>query len=86
MPVRRQAHIIAMQGPFGAELNKALLHQYSIRYLVTKDGGSPGGFWEKWEASQACDVQMVVIRRPEEDGESYQDVLDFCKEWMAGCR
>lgn len=80
------AHIIAMQGPFGAELNKALLHQYSIRYLVTKDGGSPGGFWEKWEASQACDVQMVVIRRPEEDGESYQDVLDFCKEWMAGCR
>lgn len=80
------AHIIAMQGPFGVELNKALLHQFSIRWLVTKDGGAPGGFEEKLEAARACQAQMIVIRRPEDEGEPYEAVLNFCKEWMAQCR
>ena len=80
------ARIIAMQGPFGTELNVALLHQFAIRYLVTKDGGSPGGFAEKCAAARACGVQLVVLRRPPEDGEPYEQILEFCKEWMAPCR
>lgn len=80
------AHIVAMQGPFGVELNKALLRQFSVRYLVTKDGGAAGGFAEKYEAARACDVGVVVLCRPAEEGESYKDVLNFCKEWMAECR
>ena len=40
-------NIIAMQGPFTLELNLALMQQFHIRYLVTKDGGSAGGFAEK---------------------------------------
>lgn len=80
------AQIIAMQGPFGVELNVALMRQFHIRYLVTKDGGGPGGFREKWEAAQICNVQTVVLRRPREEGESFETVLNFCKEWLAGCR
>ena len=80
------AQIVAMQGPFSVELNTALLHQFSIRYLVTKDGGAPGGFAEKWQAAQACGVQLVVLQRPAEQGASYEEVLQFCKEWMAQCR
>lgn len=80
------AHIIAMQGPFGVELNKALLHQFSIRWMVTKDGGAPGGFEEKLEAARACQAKMIVIRRPADEGEPYEAVLNFCKEWMAQCR
>lgn len=80
------AHVIAMQGPFGAELNVALLHQFAIRCMVTKDGGTPGGFEEKLQAARACGVQLVVVRRPAEQGESYQTVLDFCKEWITQCR
>lgn len=80
------AHIVAMQGPYSTEMNVALLHQFSIRYLVTKDGGSPGGFEEKIEAAKACGVQVVVIRRPEDDGEPYEKVLNFCKEWIKECR
>lgn len=80
------SHIIAMQGPFGAELNVALLHQFAIRYLVTKDGGAPGGFAEKLQAARACGVKLVVVRRPVEQGEPYETVLDFCKEWIAQCR
>ena len=80
------SHIIAMQGPFGVELNVALLHQFSIRYLVTKDGGAPGGFEEKLQAARACGVKLVVVRRPVDQGEPYETVLDFCKEWIAQCR
>lgn len=80
------SHIIAMHGPFGVELNVALLHQFSIRYLVTKDGGAPGGFEEKLQAARACGVKLVVVRRPVDQGEPYETVLDFCKEWIAQCR
>ena len=48
-------NIIAMQGPFTLELNLALMQQFHIRYLVTKDGGSAGGFAEKAQAAaQSC--------------------------------
>lgn len=40
-------NIIAMQGPFSLALNKALITQFQIRYLVTMDGGAAGGFAEK---------------------------------------
>lgn len=80
------SHIIAMQGPFGEELNTALLRQFSIRFLVTKDGGAPGGFEEKLAAARACHAQMIVICRPEDEGEPYEAVVHFCKEWMAQCR
>ncbi|MCD8350805.1 MAG: precorrin-6A reductase [Planctomycetaceae bacterium] len=60
----RRSHIIAMQGPFGAELNLALMRQYHIRHLVTKDGGATGGFPEKMRAAAEAGVRTVVIGRP----------------------
>ena len=71
-------NIIAMQGPFSRELNEAILRQYAIRYLVTKDGGSPGGFPEKAEAAEALGVKLIVIRRPRETGLSYEQILMLC--------
>jgi len=47
------SHVIAMQGPFSRELNEALIRQYRIAYLVTKDGGRAGGFEEKAAAAEA---------------------------------
>lgn len=40
-------HLIAVQGPFSEEFNKAMLRQYECRYLVTKDSGKAGGFQER---------------------------------------
>lgn len=80
-----RGNIIAMQGPFSYELNCALLRQFSIRWMVTKDGGAAGGFDEKVQAAQKNGVQLVVIRRPQEEGESYQTILALCKE-MIRCR
>ena len=61
------SHIIAMQGPFSAQMNVALLQQFDIRTMVTKASGSTGGFQEKIDAAAACGAELVVIKRPEEE-------------------
>ena len=73
-------NVIAMQGPFTRALNEAMLRQFSIRWLVTKDGGGPGGFAEKAVAAQAVGAGLVVIRRPPEDGVSYETALAACRK------
>ncbi len=79
-------NIIAMQGPFTRALNEALLRQFDIRWLVTKDGGAAGGFDEKAAAAAAAGVRLVVIRRPPEPGAGcgYEAALGRCMEVMQG--
>lgn len=71
-------NIIAMQGPFSQELNEAILRQFEIRYLVTKDGGAPGGFPEKAAAAKTTGAELILLRRPEETGNTYEDILALC--------
>lgn len=75
-------NIIAMQGPFSRELNEALIRQFHIVYLVTKDGGKAGGFQEKVQAAENTGIELVLIRRPEETGESFDEVVKSCEEMM----
>ena len=75
-------NIIAMQGPFSVELNEALIRQFRIAYLVTKDGGKAGGFAEKVQAAEHTGVELVLIRRPEETGETFEEVVKSCEEMM----
>lgn len=75
-------NIIAMQGPFSKELNLALLRQFEIRFLVTKDGGAAGGFGEKAAAAAEAGVKLLVIRRPVEKGEDYDDIFRYCRELL----
>jgi len=72
-------NIIAMQGPFTAELNAATIRKYGVRYVVTKDGGGPGGFPEKAQAAKDTGAQLIVLRRPEESGLGFDEVLNLCK-------
>lgn len=75
-------NIIAMQGPFSAELNEALIRQFHIAYLVTKDGGKAGGFQEKVQAAENTGIELVLIRRPEETGETFEEIAAACEEMM----
>lgn len=68
-------NIIAMQGPFGTALNCAIIEQYRIAWLVTKDGGRAGGFAEKLEAARRTGVKVVLIRRPADAGEDPEQLL-----------
>ena len=71
-------NIIAMQGPFSKELNAALIRQYGIRYVVSKDGGGPGGFPDKAAAAKETGAELIVLRRPAESGLRFDEVLNLC--------
>ena len=68
-------NIICMQGPFSRELNVALLRQYRIKTLVTKDTGGYGGFREKAEAAREAGCALLVVERPgAEDGLTLEQI------------
>ena len=47
-----------------SSLNVALLRQYHIQTLVTKDTGGYGGFREKAEAAREAGCALLVVERP----------------------
>lgn len=71
----QSSHIIAMHGPFSKELNVALMQQFDIKTIVTKDGGIPGGFPAKMEAAAELNAALIVIERPADDGLSETDII-----------
>ncbi len=76
--------IIAMHGPFSAELNAAMIRQYDIAHLITKQSGKQGGFYEKAQAARMCGALCHVIRRPsEEEGCGLKEVYTMLtgKDW-----
>lgn len=73
----KASHIIAMQGPFDEELNAALFRRFKIETLVTKDGGAQGGFPEKIAAARRCNVKVLLIERPCDEGFSQDEILEF---------
>lgn len=58
--------IIAMQGPFSYEINKAIYKDYNIKYLVTKDSGKSGGAEEKVQSALDNEVEVIMIARKRE--------------------
>lgn len=73
-------HILALQGPFSQKLNEAILEQYRIAWLVTKDGGRAGGLGEKLSAAQAVGARVVLVERPPDEGEGLEEILEKIKE------
>ena len=57
-------HLICMQGPFSKEFNRAMINQLGIKWLITKEAGSAGGFDEKCEAALESNCNIIVIGRP----------------------
>lgn len=73
-------HLICMQGPFSAEMNGAVIREYEIANMVTKESGQAGGYPQKYEAAKAAGINLVVIGRPEEKGYTYREILKFLKK------
>ncbi len=69
-------NILCMQGPFSQMLNEAVIEQYQIAHLVTKDTGTAGGFQEKVAAAQNQGCHLVVVGRPsQEEGVTVEEAL-----------
>lgn len=73
-------HLIAMQGPFSAEMNLALLKQTEASWFVTKESGTAGGFEEKLKAARLARAVPVIVGRPDETGESLETVKKMIKQ------
>lgn len=70
-------NIIAMQGPFSEELNKAIIKNFNCKYLVTKLSGKTGGFDEKAAAAMEADCTLIIILpRDETFGISLNKCID----------
>lgn len=70
-------NIICMHGPFSRELNIALIRQFNIVTVVTKDTGAAGGFSEKAEAAIETGCSLIVIRRAQqEQGLSVDEIIN----------
>lgn len=77
-------NIIGMQGPFSKAFNKAMIENYNIKYLLTKESGAEGGEMEKVMAARECGVKLLVLKRPKisytKVVDSIEKVVDFVKK------
>jgi precorrin-6A/cobalt-precorrin-6A reductase len=69
-------NIIAMQGTFSKDFNMAMMREYNVSAVVTKESGKTGGTPEKVEAALELGIPVVVVMRPE--------VAELENEWVSG--
>ena len=63
----KPSHILAMQGPFSAEMNVAMIRSVNSAYVVTKETCRAGGFDEKALAAKKTGATLITIGRPASD-------------------
>jgi precorrin-6A/cobalt-precorrin-6A reductase len=66
--------VLACRGPFSVEENRRHLRAFDVGVLVSKDSGIAGGTTEKIEAARAEGCHVVIVARPEIDGQNFSDV------------
>lgn len=77
--------IICMQGPFSEDMNYLLMKERQIRYLLTKESGTQGGFEEKLAAAERAGAKTVVIRRPQEEkGYPAEQIMKLLRKGQDG--
>ena len=62
----RNDHVIAMHGPFSVAVNIAIMKQFNVSCLISKESGRTGGLDEKLEACKDLGLPCFLIRRPVE--------------------
>ena len=73
-------NIIAMQGPFSLNMNKAMIEQLNIKYLVTKKGGVTGGEREKIDACNEKRIEVILLDKPQiQYPNCYRNIDDLIK-------
>jgi precorrin-6x reductase len=56
--------IIAISSPLSMEMNRAIMKEYDIKTVVTKESGEAGGLPEKIQAASSLNIKLLVIERP----------------------
>ncbi|MCW2278535.1 precorrin-6A reductase [Heliophilum fasciatum] len=77
------AQVIAMQGPFSADMNRAMFQQVGADCLVTKDSGHVGGALDKIEPALALGMDVIVVGRPSLAYPEMTDDAQHVLNWVA---
>jgi len=76
--------IVAMQGPFSKQVNKALFKMYRASVVVTKDSGKAGGTDNKLSAALALKIPVVIIKQKNNGPVySWREILFFLSNKIA---
>ena len=73
-------NLICAQGPFSEETNYATMKDIGASFMVTKDSGTVGGFEEKVRAARRAGVKIVLVRKPDDTGLEYGDVVRLLED------
>ncbi len=57
-------NIVAMQGNFSKDFNKALMKEYAVVVVVTKESGETGGTLSKIKAAIELEIPIIIVKRP----------------------
>ncbi|WP_243291091.1 cobalt-precorrin-6A reductase [Bacillus sp. FJAT-47783] len=71
-----QKNIVAIQGPFTKEFNQALLKQYGVTLMISKESGKEGSVDEKLEAAKELKIETIMIKRPKIEYETMFHTFD----------
>lgn len=78
--------ILAGRGPYCLEENRALIRRHGARALVTKDSGEAGGVEAKLKAARLENCHIVIVSRPSENEEAFQEPHRLAQAAAALCR
>ncbi|MBO7719181.1 MAG: precorrin-6A reductase [Methanosphaera sp.] len=73
-------NIIAMQGTYSKELNMALMKEYNVSAIITKESGESGGAETKINAALELDIPTILVLRPEIKELENHDVVRSIEE------
>jgi len=74
-------NIVAMQGTFSSDFNRALMAEFNVDVIITKESGESGGTLSKLDAASQLEIPVVMVKRPEiselEKSRVYSDIDDL---------
>lgn len=73
-------NIVAMQGTFSKEFNQALMMEYDVGVVITKESGETGGVPSKIDAARELNLDVVLINRPKIKELNENSVVNTIKE------
>lgn len=76
--------LIAEKGAFSEADNIRHIRRSGAEILVTKESGATGGFPEKISAVRACGIDLVVLKRPCENGLKIGEIKRIIGEISGG--
>jgi|SRR5680860_77167 len=74
--------IVAMQGQFSKEINKALFKSYGADIILTRDSGSAGGTDTKISAALELGIETVLVKRTKTNAGLTVDNVKELLDWV----